>query len=295
LRSNVRLLSHSVQFPGPSKTLPSTPLRIPCGRLWLPSDIPLTPLDPLIHHDIHLTFPQFPCRGTAGLSAASVPTVSIAWARSSTCVRRGPLVYTGCTANKVQCGRDSDCGQNERCVQPGQCVCPPPYYADTEDGNRCKSPCHRFPCGVNARCTLPARLVPLRRWLVGPPRPGRVPGQPLHARRQLHQQEGQLEMNLYGGHLGRPVSGTPVCPSTSAPRTCSACHPRYRGSVSRPAPRMPTASMDSQDLSLQRWYLRQSLRWLRRRRSHVMQDTCGRGITCREGAGLVDYSVHPRG
>ena len=30
--------------------------------------------------------------------------------------------YTGCTANKVQCGRDSDCGQNEKCVQPGQCV-----------------------------------------------------------------------------------------------------------------------------------------------------------------------------
>ena len=47
--------------------------------------------------------------------------------------------YTGCAANKVQCGRDSDCGQNEKCVQPGQCVCPPPYYSDTEDGNKCKS------------------------------------------------------------------------------------------------------------------------------------------------------------
>ena len=47
--------------------------------------------------------------------------------------------YTGCIANKVQCGRDSDCGQNEKCVQPGQCVCPPPYYSDTEDGNKCKS------------------------------------------------------------------------------------------------------------------------------------------------------------
>ncbi len=53
----------------------------------------------------------------------------------------------------MRCVADSECGTNQRCVQPGECVCPPPYYLDTEDGNKCKSPCERHACGVNAKCT----------------------------------------------------------------------------------------------------------------------------------------------
>uniref|UniRef100_A0A182M1U8 EGF-like domain-containing protein n=1 Tax=Anopheles culicifacies TaxID=139723 RepID=A0A182M1U8_9DIPT len=70
-----------------------------------------------------------------------------------------PLGYSGdpyhglCTLAQKRCAADRECGANERCVQPGECVCPPPYYMDAYDGNRCKSPCERFPCGMNARCT----------------------------------------------------------------------------------------------------------------------------------------------
>uniref|UniRef100_A0A2M4DS15 Putative nidogen n=1 Tax=Anopheles darlingi TaxID=43151 RepID=A0A2M4DS15_ANODA len=72
---------------------------------------------------------------------------------------RCPLGYSGdpyhglCALAQKRCTADRECGTNERCVQPGECVCPPPYYMDAYDGNRCKSPCERFPCGINARCT----------------------------------------------------------------------------------------------------------------------------------------------
>ncbi|CAG0881855.1 unnamed protein product [Darwinula stevensoni] len=56
-------------------------------------------------------------------------------------------------AARIECQRDTDCGANERCVQPGECICPPPFFVDTTDGNKCKSPCERFRCGLNAKCT----------------------------------------------------------------------------------------------------------------------------------------------
>lgn len=58
-----------------------------------------------------------------------------------------------CSPPQRRCAADKDCGSNEKCVQPGDCVCPPPYFLDTNDGNKCKSPCERFPCGINAKCT----------------------------------------------------------------------------------------------------------------------------------------------
>ncbi|KAI5719789.1 hypothetical protein M8J76_014878 [Diaphorina citri] len=59
----------------------------------------------------------------------------------------------GCTHARVQCSRDADCdGPYERCVRAA-CVCPAPYYADVNDGHKCKSPCERFSCGINAQCT----------------------------------------------------------------------------------------------------------------------------------------------
>lgn len=72
---------------------------------------------------------------------------------------RCPQGYSGdpynglCAPAQKQCSHDRDCTANERCVQPGECVCPPPYYTDPQDGNKCKSPCERFPCGMNAKCT----------------------------------------------------------------------------------------------------------------------------------------------
>ncbi|KAK3931322.1 Fibrillin-1, partial [Frankliniella fusca] len=58
-----------------------------------------------------------------------------------------------CSPNQVRCVADTDCLANEKCVQPGECVCPPPFFTDALDANKCKSPCERFPCGINARCT----------------------------------------------------------------------------------------------------------------------------------------------
>ena len=62
--------------------------------------------------------------------------------------------YTGvCSANLAQCSRDRDCRENEKCVEPGMCICPPPYFSDTTDGGKCKSPCERVICGLNAECS----------------------------------------------------------------------------------------------------------------------------------------------
>lgn len=58
-----------------------------------------------------------------------------------------------CSLNQKQCISDSDCFANEKCVQPGNCICPPPFYLDVTDGQKCKSPCERFICGINAKCT----------------------------------------------------------------------------------------------------------------------------------------------
>lgn len=62
--------------------------------------------------------------------------------------------YNGlCAPAQKKCASDGDCTSNEKCVQPGECVCPPPFFLDASDGQRCKSPCERFPCGINAKCT----------------------------------------------------------------------------------------------------------------------------------------------
>lgn len=56
-----------------------------------------------------------------------------------------PRGYTGdpyngvCSPNRVKCVNDGDCSPNEKCVQPGECVCPPPFFTDQVDGNKCKS------------------------------------------------------------------------------------------------------------------------------------------------------------
>lgn len=48
--------------------------------------------------------------------------------------------YNGvCTLDQVRCVADSDCSSNEKCVQPGECVCPPPFFTDPHDDNKCKS------------------------------------------------------------------------------------------------------------------------------------------------------------
>ena len=65
----------------------------------------------------------------------------------------GDAFKGGCSPSQTRCVGDGECTTNERCVQPGECVCPPPYYTDTQDGNKCKSPCERFSCGANAKCT----------------------------------------------------------------------------------------------------------------------------------------------
>lgn len=64
----------------------------------------------------------------------------------------GDPFVIGCAVDKVQCSRDGDCGENEKCVQPGKCICPPPYYIDNQDFNKCKSPCQAFTCSLNSRC-----------------------------------------------------------------------------------------------------------------------------------------------
>ncbi|ROT61478.1 hypothetical protein C7M84_020730 [Penaeus vannamei] len=65
----------------------------------------------------------------------------------------GDAYTTGCSKAQEKCSSDSDCLVNERCVQPGKCVCPPPYFVDNQDNNRCKSPCEAFSCGINSKCT----------------------------------------------------------------------------------------------------------------------------------------------
>lgn len=56
-----------------------------------------------------------------------------------------PRGYTGdpyngvCSPSRVKCVNDGDCSPNEKCVQPGECVCPPPFFTDQVDGNKCKS------------------------------------------------------------------------------------------------------------------------------------------------------------
>lgn len=44
-----------------------------------------------------------------------------------------------CSPVHIVCISDSDCPTNEKCVQPGECVCPPPYFTDSKDSNKCKS------------------------------------------------------------------------------------------------------------------------------------------------------------
>ncbi|SPP80067.1 blast:Fibrillin-1, partial [Drosophila guanche] len=62
--------------------------------------------------------------------------------------------YNGlCAPAQRKCAADKECASNEKCIQPGECVCPPPYFLDPQDNNKCKSPCERFPCGINAKCT----------------------------------------------------------------------------------------------------------------------------------------------
>ena len=56
-----------------------------------------------------------------------------------------PRGYTGdpynsvCSPSRVKCVNDGDCSHNEKCVQPGECICPPPFFTDPLDGNKCKS------------------------------------------------------------------------------------------------------------------------------------------------------------
>lgn len=70
-----------------------------------------------------------------------------------------PQGYSGdpyhglCAPAQRRCSSDKECLTNEKCVQPGECICPPPFFLDPSDGNKCKNPCERFPCGINAKCT----------------------------------------------------------------------------------------------------------------------------------------------
>ena len=60
--------------------------------------------------------------------------------------------YNGlCSPAQRRCASEKECGTNEICVQPGECFCPPPFFVDA--GSVCRSPCERFPCGINAKCT----------------------------------------------------------------------------------------------------------------------------------------------
>ncbi len=61
--------------------------------------------------------------------------------------------YNGaCTPSQVRCASDGQCRTNEKCIQPGECICPPPFFTDSGDNNKCKSPCERMICGVSAKC-----------------------------------------------------------------------------------------------------------------------------------------------
>lgn len=65
----------------------------------------------------------------------------------------GDAYHGQCSAPQRRCAADKECGTNEKCVQPGECICPPPFFLDTSDGNKCKNPCERYICGINAKCT----------------------------------------------------------------------------------------------------------------------------------------------
>lgn len=65
----------------------------------------------------------------------------------------GDPYHGQCSAPQRRCASDRECGTNEKCVQPGECVCPPPFFLDTSDGGKCKNPCERYACGINAKCT----------------------------------------------------------------------------------------------------------------------------------------------
>ena len=57
-----------------------------------------------------------------------------------------------CLPIRTACVTSAQCQENEQC-QRGSCICSPPFYVDQFDSNRCKSPCDRFSCGLNAECT----------------------------------------------------------------------------------------------------------------------------------------------
>ena len=58
-----------------------------------------------------------------------------------------------CQPLRLRCTTNSQCRANEKCMPTGECVCLPPFFTDVQDGNRCRSPCDRFICGLNAECT----------------------------------------------------------------------------------------------------------------------------------------------
>jgi hypothetical protein len=47
--------------------------------------------------------------------------------------------YRLCAPEQLRCLGDNDCPTNEKCVQPGECICPPPFFSDINDNNKCKS------------------------------------------------------------------------------------------------------------------------------------------------------------
>lgn len=51
----------------------------------------------------------------------------------------GDAYHGLCAPAQRRCSADRECGTNEKCVQPGECVCPPPFFLDAADGNKCKS------------------------------------------------------------------------------------------------------------------------------------------------------------
>ncbi|KAK2714568.1 hypothetical protein QYM36_008952 [Artemia franciscana] len=82
------------------------------------------------------------CSNTVGSFSCSCPIGTV-----------GEAINGACTQIQQSCSSDADCTANEKCVQPGECMCLPPYFSDTLDGNKCKSPCERFACGLNSQCT----------------------------------------------------------------------------------------------------------------------------------------------
>ena len=65
----------------------------------------------------------------------------------------GDAYNSVCTAVRTKCTSDNQCRENEKCLTSGECVCSPPFFTDSRDGNRCKSPCDQFRCGLNSECT----------------------------------------------------------------------------------------------------------------------------------------------